>query len=41
MEKFGRKLVEIVENLSMNQKISTLKKLQITGWAFIFNGLVL
>ena len=43
--KNGKDLVivqmKIYLNLSVNQNISTLKKLQIIAWVFIFDGLVL
>ena len=43
--KNGKDLVivqmKVYLNLSVNQNISTLKKLQIIGWVFIFDGLVL
>ena len=43
--KNGKDLVivqmKIYLNLSVNQNISILKKLQIIGWVFIFDGLVL
>lgn len=43
--KNGKDLVivqmKIYLNLSVNENIPTLRKLQIIGWVFIFNGLVL